>query len=155
MKSCMLVAATLGLLVATAWGDAAPKLPKEDKDDLKKLQGDWTFTAWETGGRALAKEALETAKWTVKGDKYTFEMGGVEEEGTIKFDSAKKPATIDLAITSGNDAGKNQVGIVRIDGDTVTFCFARPGAEDRPTEFKTTADDNHILVTVKRVKKDD
>src|SRR5262245_17761259 len=89
MKSLTLVAATLGLLVATAWGDAAPKLPKDEKDDLKKLQGDWTFTAWETGGRMLAMEALETAKWTVKGDKYTFEMGGIEEEGTIKFDPSK------------------------------------------------------------------
>ena len=127
----------------------------EEKDPTKAFQGEWTITDWRQGGATVPLAQLSTVRWAVDGARYDFALGDSREEGTVKVDATQKPATIDLAITSGNDAGKNQVGIVRIEGDTVTFCFARPGADDRPTEFKTTADDNHILVTVKRVKKDD
>jgi uncharacterized protein (TIGR03067 family) len=131
---------------------AAPA-PKE-KDDLTRMQGSWTFTSWDHDGVALDQRALETAKWAVKGDAYTFEIRGVGEEGKIKIDPAKKPATIDLDITSGNDKGATQLGIYKIDGDTVTFCFARPGVKERPQDFKSTEENGHILVTLKRAKKD-
>jgi len=135
---------------------AAPaKEGKDDKDDLKKLAGDWTVTAWRQSGSDLDKEDLEGSKWAVKDGKYKFELGGNEEEGTIKLDPSKKVPTIDLAITEGNDKGKEQPGIYKIDGDTVTFCFARPGAKDRPTDFTSTEDNQNILITVKRKKKDD
>ena len=93
-------------------------------------------------------------KWSVKGDKYKFSMGEMEEEGTIKIDAAKKPATLDFEITAGNDKGKNQVGIYKIDGDTMTICLAQPGVDKRPTDFTSTEDNGHILVTIKRKKKE-
>ena len=37
-----------------------------------------------------------TAKWSFKDDKYTLEMVNNLEEGTIKLEPGKKPATIDL-----------------------------------------------------------
>lgn len=156
MKPFALLVVTLGLLAGLVSTHAAPaKEAKDTKDDLKKLEGDWTFTAWEQGGQALPAEVLGTVKWSVKGDKYTFEMGDNKEQGTIKLDPSKKPAAIDLSITEGNDKGKEQLGIYKIDGDTVTICLARPGGTDRPTDFKSTEDDGHILVTIKRGKKDD
>jgi uncharacterized protein (TIGR03067 family) len=145
MKLLPLFAVALGLVAAA---------PDPTKDDLKKLQGAWNLTAWEQSGQPLPKEGLDSAKFSVKNNKYTFELHGVQEEGTIKLDSAKKPATIDLAITSGGDKGKDQVGIYRIEGDTITCCFARPGGKVRPTEFTSTQDNGHILVTIKRAKKD-
>jgi uncharacterized protein (TIGR03067 family) len=81
-------------------------------------------------------------------------MEAGSEEGTMKLDPTKKPATIDLAITSGNDKGKSQVGIYKIDGDSITICLARPGETDRPTEFKSTEENGNILVTIKRKKKE-
>jgi uncharacterized protein (TIGR03067 family) len=154
MKWLPPLAVTIGLLASVVASVAAPRA-KDEKDDLKKLEGNWVATGWTQGGQALPGEVLESIKWSVKGDKYTFEMGDSTEEGSVKIDHAKKPATIDLAITSGADKGKDQVGIYKIDGDTVTFCFARPGAKDRPTEFSSTEDNGHILLTVKRFKKDD
>ena len=157
MKPLSLLGAALGLvLMGLGLLTAAPGTKDEkDKDDLKKFDGAWVFTSWDHAGEALPAEARETAKWTIKGGKYTFEFGGMTEEGTIKLDPAKKPATIDLAITDGQDKGKSQVGIYKIDGDTITVCLARPGANDRPTEFKSTEENGFILVTVKRAKKDD
>jgi uncharacterized protein (TIGR03067 family) len=150
-----LLAVALGLIVGLPFTVAAPGKDKEDKDDLKKFEGDWKITSWRQYGRDLEAEALDTAKWTVKGDKYTFEMGGNQEEGKLKIDAAKKPMVCDLEITEGNDKGKGQPGIYKIDGDTLTVCFAAPGAKDRPKDFTSTEDDMQILVVMKRKKKED
>jgi uncharacterized protein (TIGR03067 family) len=157
MKALTSFAAAAGLLALTLGAVAAPgKDKKEDKDDAKAMEGEWKVTTWEQGGTALPAESLEGSTWTVKGDKYTFVMGGNTEEGTFKLDPAKKPATIDLDITAGNCKGNNQVGIYKIDGDTITLCFNRPGATGRPTEFKSTEDgDTFIVTTLKRKKKDE
>ena len=147
MRCFALLAVTLGLV-------AAAPVP-EKKDDLKKFEGNWVFTKWEQVGGALPDESLREAKWSVKGNKYTFEMGPIMEEGTIKLGPAKKPATIDLTITAGTDKGKEQLGIYRIEKDAIVFCLARPGAKERPTEFAATENDTNMLLTIQRVKKDD
>jgi uncharacterized protein (TIGR03067 family) len=151
MKPFPLVAASLVLAGSLGLSTAAPA-PKDDKEDMKKFEGDWTFTAWESAGQSLPPEARDIAKWSVKGDKYSFEMGEEKEEGTIKLDPAKKPATIDFTITSGRDKGKDQPGIYKVDGDTITICLARPGAKERPSDFKSTEENGFILVTVKKAK---
>jgi uncharacterized protein (TIGR03067 family) len=140
------------LLVGASAALAAPAKDKEDKDDIKKFAGDWTVASWKQGGADLDADRLEAAKWSVKDNKYTFEMDGNAEEGTIKLDPTKKVPTIDLTITGGNDKGKEQPGIYKIDGDTITFCFARPGGTDRPKDFTSTEDDSNILIVMKRKK---
>ena len=151
-----LSAVVLGLLVALPAALAAPaKDGKDTKDDLKKFAGDWTVSSWRQFGQDVDKDQLDTARWAVKGDKYTFEMGGNTEEGTLKLDPAKKTPTIDLHITDGADKGKDQPGIYKLDGDTLTICFAKPGAKDRPTDFTSTEGNEQILVVMKRKKKDD
>jgi uncharacterized protein (TIGR03067 family) len=155
MKSLLPLAGSLGSLVAVAGLLIAAPGTKDEKDDLKKFEGSWVFSSWDHAGHALPAEARETAKLTIKGDKYSFEFNDLTEEGTIKLDPGKKPATIDLAITDGEDKGKSQVGIYKIDGNTITVCLAAPGSKDRPTEFKSTEENGHILATLKRAKKDD
>jgi uncharacterized protein (TIGR03067 family) len=147
MTRFALLAVTLGLV-------AAAPVP-EKKDDLKQFAGDWVFTSWEQGGQSLAEETLRETSWSVKGNKYTFKMGGATEEGTIKLDRGKKPATVDLTITSGADKGKEQLGIYRIDRDGIVFCLAQAGAKERPTEFAAPEGSGHMLLIIKRVKKDD
>src|SRR5262245_57455597 len=144
-----LLALTFGAIAATG------KEKKDDKDDAKKMDGEWQVTAWVQGGTALGAGALDGCTWTVKGDKYTFVMGGNTEEGTFKLDPAKKPPTIDLDITAGNCKGNAQPGIYKIEGDTITFCFNRPGAAGRPTEFKSTEEEDTFIVATLKRKKDD
>jgi uncharacterized protein (TIGR03067 family) len=156
MKKVTPFAVTLALVGLAVIALAAPKPAEKDSDEpLKKLSGDWAVTSWKTGGDELPAEALADTKWTVKGDKYTFNADGEKEEGTIKLDPAAKPSTIDLAITGGADKGKTQVGIYKIDGDTITFCLNRPGEKDRPKDFKATADTDYLLITMKKKVKDD
>lgn len=138
----------LAALVAITTGAVAAPGPKGDKSDLKKLEGDWKVESWVQLGQTIPLNAT----WSFKGDKYTLDQGSNLEEGTIKLDPGKKPAAIDLAITGGSCKGKNQPGIYKIDGDTLTMCFAWPDVTDRPTDFTSTADNRWILVTLIRVK---
>jgi uncharacterized protein (TIGR03067 family) len=147
MRRFALLAVTLGLV-------AAAPVP-EKKDDLKKFEGAWVFTSWEIGGQLLPEETLRETRWSVKGNKYTFEMGNLTEEGTLKLDADKKPATVDLTINSGPDKGKEQLGIYRVERDAIVLCLARPGDKERPTEFAAPENSTHMLLTIKRAKKDD
>lgn len=139
----------LALLAGTLL--AAPR-PKDDKDDLKRFEGKWTFSSWEHSGLPLGATALESAKWSTNGDKYTFEISGTTEEGTFKLDATQKIPTIDLTITAGTDKGSTQLGIYKFDGEALVICFARPGVKERPTEFKTTEENEHILVKMEKSK---
>lgn len=155
MRPFALVALTLASLTLAPLSAAPGDRGKDDKNDLKKFAGDWTFSSWDQAGQSLPAEGLAVTRWGVKGDKYTFEAGEVKEEGTITLDPGKKPAAIDLKITAGPDRGKDQVGIYKFDGAAIVLCLAPPGAKDRPTEFKSTEENGCILVTIKPAKKDD
>src|SRR5262249_23129039 len=138
--------------IACLAGLSAPAAPglkeKEDKSDLKKLEGDWKIESWVQIGQNVPMEAT----WTFKGDKYTLTMPANTEEGSIKIDQDKKPAIMDLTITGCNCSGKDQPGIYKFDGDTLICCFAWPGTTDRPTEFTSTMANRFILVTLKKAK---
>jgi hypothetical protein len=43
--------------------------------------------------------------------------------------------TIDLTIVEGDDAGKTQLGIIEVTGDTFQAALDTPGAGQRPTDF--------------------
>jgi len=151
MNRLILLAIGLAALADVSGGAAAPGLKegKKEESDVQKLEGDWTIESWVQFGQPI------NAKWTwsFKGEKYTLDQGTNLEEGTIKLDPKKKPATIDLAITGGKCAGNDQPGIYKVDGDTLTMCLAWPGTTDRPTAFESPADKQWILITFKRAKK--
>lgn len=150
-----LLVGALGLVVALPLAVAAPNKEKDAKDDVKKFEGEWVVQSWRQYGRDLSPEQAETGRFTIKGDKYTFEITGNAEEGTIKIDPTAKTPTFDLDITEGNDKGKKQPGIYKMEGDTVTLCLAAPGGTDRPKEFTSTEENMQILCVMKRKKKDE
>src|SRR5215207_2546579 len=152
MRAVIGSAVIFGLLALAPVG-AAPKGKDDPKDAVKAFEGAWKFVSWEQNANELPQEFLDAAKWTVKDGKYTFSAGEQTEEGTIKVDAEKKPATLDFEITAGMDKGKTQVGIYKIEKEQITICLARPGEKDRPTEFSGAGDKGHILIVMK--KKDD
>ena len=114
---------------------AAGVLAQDSKDTTKPtaLEGTWVITS--INGQTAPEGAPEMTL-TFAGDKYHQTLGGeVNERGTIKLDASKKPMTIDLIITEGADAGKTQLGIIEVTGDTVRANLDTPGTSQRPTDF--------------------
>jgi uncharacterized protein (TIGR03067 family) len=109
------------------------------------LQGTWAVSS--INGQT-ATEGNEL-KLTFDGSKYHQTFGGtVNERGTFKVDATKKPMTIDLSITEGNDAGKTQLGLVEVTGDTMRVTFNAPGSTQRPTSLK----EGTLVVAAKKSK---
>ena len=74
---------------------------------------------------------------TIDGDQYTTKANGqLEERGTLTIDATKTPASIDMRIAEGPAANSLQMGVVRLERDTLTYKLSAPGAKDRPADFK-------------------
>jgi uncharacterized protein (TIGR03067 family) len=97
---------------------------------LQPLQGVWVLSG--PNGQPLTQDGSELVI-TVTGDKYAQSVSGaVNERGTIKVDATKKPMWLDLHIAEGTDAGKIQLGLLEIKGDTMTGALKIPGDTTRP-----------------------
>jgi uncharacterized protein (TIGR03067 family) len=109
-----------------------PAPPAPVSAALKPFQGTWVLTT--PDGQPLAQSGDLTI--AIAGDKYAQSVAGaVNERGTIKLDTTKKPTWIDLAITEGADAGKNQVGLIEITGGVMKGVFSAAGSTTRPTSL--------------------
>jgi uncharacterized protein (TIGR03067 family) len=113
--------------------------------DQAKLQGEWHMLSGRQNGADLPDASVKSAKRVCKDDTTTVTIGGALLM-TAKFtlDATRDPKTIDYDVTAGTNAGKKQLGIYRIDGQTVSFCFAPP-AQPRPDGFVSNAGDNRTL----------
>ena len=155
----------VGLLIAA---DA----PQENtaKKERDNLQGTWQQVALEVFGAGRAfkgpKEEVELEKVVIKGDNWTLrrekvrDKNGLErketaEKARYQLDATKKPKTIDLAWTDGDNKGTTYPGIYSLAGDRLKICYAREGKE-RPTGFtaEATKEIKHhcVLMILKREK---
>ena len=126
---------------AAAGKDEAPK-------DEQKILGTWTVESCEVWGEKVPEEKFKETKFTfAPGGKWN-RKGDKQEEGTCKLDPAKKPKEITLT----TDERGTELGIYKLDGDTLTICLEANGNE-RPTEFASKAGSMANLIFLKRMKK--
>jgi uncharacterized protein (TIGR03067 family) len=145
-----LMALTVGCLFVAS---ASLQADDDAKKDLQALEGTWRIEKVTQDGTAAPEGSLKQLTMTIKDAKYSVSADGKEvETGTIKLDPSKKPKAIEFDIASGNDKGKTQLGVYELKGDTVTFCMARPGAKERPSELASTKENRTILTVLKRAK---
>jgi uncharacterized protein (TIGR03067 family) len=145
-RALLLFTAFLLLPAAVLQDDAAKK-------ELDKLQGSWTATEYEYNGNKGDANFVKQIKMICKDDKYTQKIGDeVVEEGTHKLDPTKKPKTMDITVTAGQEKGKMQLAIYELEGDTLKICAAMHGAKERPKEFSAKAGSSQLLIVFKRDK---
>jgi uncharacterized protein (TIGR03067 family) len=106
-------------------------------------------------GEEAPDEFLKSITLTIKGDTFTikFKKGdeGEEKSATVVVDPGQKPVAIDLTPKDGPEAGKPILGIIKIDKDTVTNCWAdRSDSTDRPKTFESTKDNKYFLIVMKK-----
>jgi uncharacterized protein (TIGR03067 family) len=146
MKSWLFAALAAGLLLVPA----APAQDEAKNKDLKALEGTWTVTSVERDGKE--DKALSGATRVHSGTRYTLTpKNGTAVPGMFKIDPGQSPRTIDMTPTAGRYKGKTLLGIYKLEGDTLTICFAEPG-KDRPTEFVSKPGTGWVLAVHQRGK---
>lgn len=147
----LVIGALLTVIATSASADDAKD--EAIKRDRKQIEGTWRVVALEVNGNKAMEE--DAKKLTVaNGSDGTWSLlseGKEITKGTSTIDPTKKPKTIDFTPTEGEAKGKLHLGIYELGEKTRKLCFAPPGKK-RPTEFTSTSDSEHILVTFEREK---
>jgi len=142
---------TNGVLLLATVGFLAADEPK--KDDAEALKGNWTVVSIKSGGQEAPAEDVKKLKFSFDGKAYTNAVGDeVVEEGGYTIDASKMPKTIDFDIKKGQDQGKKQLGIYKIEDNKLTIIAAQPGSTERPKSLQPAASDAMLEVVLERVK---
>ncbi|HEX3152580.1 MAG TPA: TIGR03067 domain-containing protein [Gemmataceae bacterium] len=143
---------TASLLVGLALVVGAPAKKDPAPKDPPSLMGEWLAESGIMGGKPENPPPGTTITFLADGKLKMNEGGGNgQENGSYKFDAKKDPAEIDISPEAAGK-GPTLAGIYKIEGDTLTICFAMGG--DRPKKFESPAGSMLMLVTCKRAKKD-
>ena len=133
--------------LATAAADDPPK-----KDDAESLKGTWKAVSVKQGGQIVPEEFVKSMTFNFDGKKYVQKVQEQSEEGNYSIDASQSPKTIDLDIKTGNDQGKKQIGIYKIEDGKLTFVVAMAGSKDRPKSFKPEEGADVIEFVLEREK---
>jgi uncharacterized protein (TIGR03067 family) len=116
------------------------------------IKGIWSVDSLTFNGVKIPDDPTAGAQLTAyDGSQYVQRKGlTIVEEGSYEVDASKTPGAIDLIIKKGPDAGKRQLGIYQVDGDTLRVCLAEPGSKKRPRSFDASA--GHLLVVNTRFR---
>lgn len=123
----------------------------EDKKD--PTAGKWVTESVTREGKA--NDALKGAIRESADGKYSITPAKDSKAGpvtgTYTIDASKTPITIDMKPKGGTYDGKTLLGIVKVDGDTMTVAFAEPG-KDRPSKFEGGEGSGIVVTVLKKAK---
>lgn len=131
---------------------SAPVAPPEG-DPAPELAGVWKMAAMVFNGNPLEAAYLPfgTREATAMEVKVMMSRQ-VILEASYRVDRSSVPHHMNYTLARGPHKGKAQLGIWRLDGDTLETCFAAPGGQ-RPTEFASAAGDGRTHTVWKHDKK--
>lgn len=118
--------------------------------DPSALTGTWTYLSGLKAGEELPEERLP-GEVTVTAKQFTVPAGpDMAFVMSYTLDGSHQPAHIDMRIESGPGAvGSTAVGIIRLEGDTLEFCYD-PAGQKRPESFASSEEDGFFLFRLKR-----
>jgi uncharacterized protein (TIGR03067 family) len=122
------------------------------KDDAEALKGKWVAVSIKQGGMSLPEEVAKEFKFKFDGKEYVNSAPDQSEEGGYTIDSSKSPKTIDFDIKTGNDKGKKQLGVYKLDGDKLTIVASFAGETERPKSIEPGANDPVLVIVLEREK---
>ena len=126
----------------------------DDKSDLERMQGTWIVVALTEKGKALPAGELEGLEVVIEMDMLTaFEKGKAIVKCQIKVDSTKKPKAIDLTYLIGDDKGKTEAGIYKIDKEQFTLVLDED-KKGRPTAFDGKGTESYSVHVLKKKAKE-
>jgi uncharacterized protein (TIGR03067 family) len=107
------------------------------KDPKKEIEGSWRAVKITASGNPVDAAFVESFRVQFERKTYVNSMGeGASEKGEYSVDDTTKPRTIDFDIKDGPDKGKKQLGIFKVEGNTLTIWVTEPGSSNRPKSFE-------------------
>jgi uncharacterized protein (TIGR03067 family) len=122
-------------------------------EQLRSLEGDWSFEYLQVEGNEIASAMYAGSRILIDGDKFRTESPMANYDGEFSIDVEKDPHEIDIEFVEGPEAGNWSYGIYRLEGDKLTICLGLTGAR-RPAEFATAPKSGHALEILRRVSND-
>lgn len=136
--------ALLALLIAASADDGVT---------VKSLQGTWKGARFTEGKGEDASKGVKV-EFTFKDGALVGRKDSGAPIGEATFTLSADGKSIDATGTSSGYRGKIYLGILKIEGDTLTICMAGSGAKDakRPTSFVAEPGPANYLIVLKRQK---
>jgi uncharacterized protein (TIGR03067 family) len=131
--------------VVTVVSAKEPTLHQLKKQEIAKLEGEWTLVSAGKGSFSLSPDVVGRVKRITIGKESVLLADDKElMRATYKVDPTKSPKTIDYTITGGTHQGEKVLGIYEVDGDRLKLSYAAPG-KDRPANFEGQSGDQHVF----------
>lgn len=118
-------------------------------EQLRALEGTWSFARLEIDGSTIPATALGASRILIDGDRFRSESPEATYEGTFNINVEAQPHEIDIEFVAGPEAGNWNYGIFRVDGKRLEICLDLNG-KPRPAEFGTSVGSGHAYETLKR-----
>lgn len=121
--------------------------------DAKALQGAWKGERF-TEGNGKDGARGEKVDFVFKDGTLTGAKGNASVIGAATFTVAEDGKSIDATGTSGGYRGKTYQGILKLEGDTLTWCCSGAAGKNqkRPADFRADAGQAHYLIILQRQK---
>jgi uncharacterized protein (TIGR03067 family) len=123
------------------------------KIDRKRIEGTWRVVAIEINGDKVEDEVAKKITITIGADgSWNVDVDGNQAvQGTSTIDPIKTLKSIDFTPTTGDDKGKQSLGLYEVSDNELKF-YVAPSGQARPTEFSPTVGSQLILLTFERAK---
>lgn len=119
-------------------------------DQLRALEGEWSFLSLEVDGSKIPPSAVQSSRILIDGDRFRCESPEANYEGIFNIDVETQPHKIDIEFVEGPEAGNWNYGIFRITGDQLEICLDMNG-KPAPKEFRTHAGSGQACEVLTRV----
>ena len=120
-------------------------------DQLRALEGVWTFDALEVDGQKVPMASLRRSRILIDGDRFRSESPEAVYEGVFNIDVESTPHHIDIEFIEGPEAGNTNRGIFALAGDRLEICLDMNG-KARPGAFTTKARSGHAYEVLRRTR---
>jgi uncharacterized protein (TIGR03067 family) len=144
----------VGLLLSGPFASSNGDAKKEAMQKyVAGLKGKWQMVSRVEDGVASDEDLIKRRTITFEEGRYTVrDADAVYAKATYKIDVTKTPIWFDITHASGPNKGRVERGIIKVEGDTMTFCLGPPGG-NHPAEFTSPKGQDNVLVVYKRVKR--
>jgi uncharacterized protein (TIGR03067 family) len=135
--------------VARATGFASWPCLARHVEQLRSLEGAWSFESLEIEGNHIPAEGLRGSRLLIDGDRFRMESPEANYEGVFNINVEADPHEIDIEFVEGPEAGNWNYGIFRLGTDRLEICLDMH-AKPRPKAFATAPGSGQAYEVLRR-----